>query len=92
MQPRHDFTHNSGKLRQISQENSILVEKIAKISARGTGNAELGLPSKKTPDTYVPQHLKVGQAAEGRTAGPLALSLYAWGKLGAVQARAVWGS
>lgn len=34
-QNRADFTHNAHQLREIGRENSILVEKIAKISVRG---------------------------------------------------------
>jgi hypothetical protein len=62
-QARADFTHDPNKLRQISLENSKLVEKIAKISARGTGNADLGLPAEKKPDAIVPQHLKVAMTS-----------------------------
>ena len=49
--PRADFTHNSNKLREIGYENSILVDKIAKISARGT--------QAKAQDPVMSEHLKV---------------------------------
>mmetsp|Transcript_9209 Transcript_9209/g.26368 ORF Transcript_9209/g.26368 Transcript_9209/m.26368 type:complete len:172 (+) Transcript_9209:59-574(+) len=49
--PRADFTHNSNKLREIGYENSILVEKIAKISARGA--------QPKVQDPVMAEHMKV---------------------------------
>ncbi|XP_075265000.1 uncharacterized protein LOC142357226 [Convolutriloba macropyga] len=53
--PRADFTHNSNKLREIGYENSILVDKIAKISARGT--------QAKAQDPVMSEHLKVASVS-----------------------------
>jgi len=47
-QQRSDFTHSPNQLRKIGHENSILVDKIAKISARGKESPKMVEPT--SPD------------------------------------------